>query len=158
MSDAASETQIRPAAQALDDHSSIASYDEKQVQPRSKYRDYVNPRRRKYWYLCVPTTIIITILVVVLILFVAFPKIAQSTINGSSITVDSASISFANANGGSVAKRDAPDANSTFTLSMKSSLSHTGIFSATIKFDTVSVYYKSNDSEILVSSAFQMNA
>jgi uncharacterized membrane protein (DUF485 family) len=152
MSDAASETQIRPAAQVMDDHSSIASYDEKEIHPRSKYRDYMNPRRRKYWYLCVPTTIVIVVLVVVLILFVAFPKIAQNTINGSSISVDSASISFENTNGGSVTKRDTPDANSTFILSMNSSLSHTGIFSATIKFDTISVYYNSNNSDILVNT------
>ncbi|CAM0140292.1 hypothetical protein VKS41_005895 [Umbelopsis sp. WA50703] len=152
MSDAASETQIRPAAQVMDDHSSIASYDEKEIHPRSKYRDYMNPRRRKYWYLCVPTTIVIVVLVVVLILFVAFPKIAQNTINGSSISVDSASISFENTNGGSVTKRDTPNANSTFILSMNSSLSHTGIFSATIKFDTISVYYNSNNSDILLGT------
>lgn len=148
MSDAASETQIRHAAHDHDNRSSIVSYEEK---PRlqSKYRDYMNPRRRKYWYLCVPTTIVITILVVVLVLFVAFPKIAQNTINGSSININSAQITFPNQNGGSISKRDGTDGNSTFNLAMESSLSNTGPFSATITFDTIDVYYNGT---ILVSA------
>src|ERR1700731_4148022 len=104
MSDAASETQIRQVHDQ-DVRSSVVSYEEKPLH-QSKYRDYMNPRRRKYWYLCVPVTIVIVILVVVLILFVAFPKIAQNTINGSSISINSASITFGNQNGGSVSKRD----------------------------------------------------
>lgn len=148
MSDAASDTQIRQAHAHDHDQSSIASYDEK-PHHQSKYRDYMNPRRRKYWYLCVPVTIVITVVVIVLILFVAFPAIAQNTINGSSIDIQAASISFGNT--GTVSKRDGTDGNSTFNLDLKSGLSHTGPFSATIVFDTIDVYY--NDT-ILVSINF----
>ncbi|KAI9279037.1 hypothetical protein BC943DRAFT_298272, partial [Umbelopsis sp. AD052] len=107
----------------------------------------MNPRRRKYWYLCIPITIVIVVVAVVLALFVAFPAIAQNTINGSSINIQNAAISFGNT--GSVSKRDGTDGNSTFNLDMKSSLSHTGPFSATIAFDTIDVYY--NDTILLGS-------
>jgi hypothetical protein len=149
MSDAASDTQIRQAHAHDHDQSSVISYDEK-PHHQSKYRDYMNPRRRKYWYLCVPVTIVIVIVAVVLALFVAFPAIAQNTINGSHIDIQAASISFGST--GSVSKRDGTDGNSTFNLDMKSSLSHTGPFSATITFDTIDVYYKDT---ILVSKKFQ---
>ncbi|KAI8579351.1 hypothetical protein K450DRAFT_288548 [Umbelopsis ramanniana AG] len=107
----------------------------------------MNPRRRKYWYLCIPVTIVIVIVVVVLALFVAFPAIAQNTINGSSINIQNADITFGST--GSVSKRDVTDGNSTFNLDMKSSLSNTGPFSATITFDTIDVYY--NDTILLGS-------
>ena len=116
----------------------------------SHYDDYSEKRpapkfyrRRKYWYICAPVTIAIVLLVVLLILFVGFPKIAQGAINGSSITVHTAQITFPDQTG-SVSKRDATDGNSTFILSMDSTLSNTGPFSATITFDEISVYF--NDS------------
>ncbi|KAG2183772.1 hypothetical protein INT43_006783 [Umbelopsis isabellina] len=129
MSDAASETHMRP-----EDGSVYDEYNEKVPEKKKFYRN------RKYWYICVPVTIAIVLLVVLLILFVGFPKIAQSSINGSSITVNKAQITFTDSTG-AVSKRDATDGNSTFTLIMDGSLSNTGPFSATIDFDEISVYF-----------------
>jgi hypothetical protein len=138
MADAVSERHIQASEPSVYDE-----YDEKR--PATKFY-----KRRKYWYICVPVTIAIVLLVVLLILFVGFPKIAQSSINGSTITVNNAQITFPNQSG-TVSKRDGMDGNSTFTLSMESDLTNTGPFSATITFDEISVYF--NDS-ILVNTFF----
>ncbi|CAO3693098.1 unnamed protein product [Umbelopsis ramanniana] len=134
MADAVSERHIQASEPSVYDE-----YDEKR--PATKFY-----KRRKYWYICVPVTIAIVLLVVLLILFVGFPKIAQSSINGSTITVHNAQITFPNQSG-TVSKRDGTDGNSTFILSMESDLSNTGPFSATITFDEISVYF--NDSILL---------
>jgi hypothetical protein len=132
MSDAASDTHMKP-----EDGSVYDDYSEKVPEKKKFYRN------RKYWYICVPVTIAIVLLVVLLVLFVGFPKIAQSAINGSSITVNNAQITFSEPTG-SVSKRSTNDGNSTFFLTMDGSLSNTGPFSATIDFDEISVYF--NDS------------
>jgi hypothetical protein len=138
MADAVSEKHIEASEPSVYD-----DYDEKKTTPKFY-------RRRKYWYICAPVTIAIVLLVVLLVLFVGFPKIAQNTINGSSITVHTAQITFPDQTG-TVSKRDTVDANSTFILSMDSSLSNTGPFSATIAFDEISVYF--NDS-VLVNEPY----
>ena len=128
MVDAVSERHVEPSEDSIND-----DYTEKQQKPRFY-------GRKKYWYICVPVTIAIVLLVVLLILFVGFPKIAQGAIDGSSINVNTAQISFPTQTG-SVSKRDNVDGNSTFTLTMNGSLSNTGPFSATITFDEISVYF-----------------
>lgn len=98
-------------------------------------------KNKKYWIICSIITVIVTVVVVLLILFVAFPKIAQSTLNHSSIQVNTAQITF-DAPAGTVQKRDVGDANSTFYMHMVTDLKNTGPFSAQIQFeDNIQVIY-----------------
>lgn len=103
-------------------------YAEKPAAP-AKRRFYKN---KKYWIICSIVTVIVVVVVVVLILFVAFPKIAQSTINHSGINVNQAQISFDAPAGTELANADA---NSTFYMHMVSDLTNTGPFSADIEFE-----------------------
>jgi len=56
-----------------------------------EYEDVKQPnrpkfyRRRKFWYCCIPTTIITIIIAVVLALYVIMPKIAQGLMNKATI-------------------------------------------------------------------------
>lgn len=45
-------------------------------------------KKKKYWIICSIVTIIVAVVAILLILFVAFPKIAQSTMNHSQIEVN----------------------------------------------------------------------
>lgn len=104
-------------------------------------------KNKKYWLICSIITVIVTVVVVLLILFVAFPKIAQSTLNHSTIQVNTAQITFeappdSSTAGSTVQKRDVLDANSTFYMHMVTDLKNTGPFSAQIQFeDNVQVLY-----------------
>jgi hypothetical protein len=125
-----------------DGYEGYEEYSEKPVAP-VKRPFYKN---KKYWIICSIITVIVTVVVILLILFVAFPKIAQSTLNGSQIEVTKAQITFEPPTSNSaVQKRDVQptgDANSTFYMHMVTDLKHTGPFSAQIQFeDDVQVLY-----------------
>lgn len=99
-------------------------------------------KNKKYWIICSIITVIIVVVVVLLILFVAFPKIAQSTLNHSKIEVNTAQISFQPPADSNVPPVAGADANSTFYMHMVTDLKNTGPFSADIKFeDNVEVLY-----------------
>ncbi|KAG0174916.1 hypothetical protein DFQ28_003659 [Apophysomyces sp. BC1034] len=101
-------------------------------------------KKKKYWIICSIITIILIVVIVLLVLFVAFPKIAQSVMNHSGVDVESAQITFTPPH--NLRKRDqAPDGNSTFYMDMKSKMTNTGPFSATISFDNpIEVQYNGN--------------
>ncbi|KAI9005448.1 hypothetical protein CLU79DRAFT_841094 [Phycomyces nitens] len=64
-------------------------------------------KKKKFWIICLSVGLVIFIVVLLLILFVAFPKIAQSIMNKSKLAVREANISFTNPqNAGTVVKRD----------------------------------------------------
>lgn len=93
------------------------------------------------------------VVAVVLALYVIFPKVAQNIMNSSKIDVTASDISFVkpDALSNSVYSKRDDDLNTTFYMNLGSSLSHTGPFSATIKFhNPVKVYY--NDSYVIFSS------
>lgn len=101
-------------------------------------------KTKKYWIICSINTVIVVVVAVVLALYVIFPKVAQNIMNGSKIDVTSSDISFVKPDALTntvYSKRD-DDMNTTFYMNMGSTLSHTGPFSATIKFQNpVHVYY-----------------
>lgn len=114
--------------------------------PVQRRRFYKN---KKYWIICSIISVIVIVVAVVLILYVIFPKIAQSLMNHSGISVNKAQITFTkpdSLNGAVYSKRDGgDDLNTTFYMSMESSLSNTGPFAATIKFhNPVEVYYNNS--------------
>ncbi|KAI8979283.1 hypothetical protein BDF20DRAFT_1000640 [Mycotypha africana] len=119
----------------------IEEYTEKAAPP-PKQKFY---KKKRYWIICSIITVIVTVVAVVLALYVIFPKVAQSIMNKSKIDVTAAGISFNKPDSLTntvYAKRDGDDMNSTFYMNMESSLSHTGPFSAKIKFhNPVQVYY-----------------
>lgn len=92
-------------------------------------------KNKKYWIICSIITVIVVVVVVLLILFVAFPKIAQSTLNHSEIEVNTAQISFQPPVDSSLQPVAGADANSTFYMHMVTDLKKTGPFSADIQFD-----------------------
>ena len=63
---------------------------EKDARPRNTAKWY---KRKTFWTFCGITTIILTIILVPVIIFGVFPKIAQSSINKSQITYDQIIIS-----------------------------------------------------------------
>ncbi|GAN00901.1 conserved hypothetical protein [Mucor ambiguus] len=92
-------------------------------------------KNKKYWIICSIITVILVVVVVLLILFVAFPKIAQSTLNHSEIEVNTAQISFQPPADSNLQPVAGADANSTFYMHMVTDLKKTGPFSADIQFD-----------------------
>lgn len=99
-------------------------------------------KKKKYWIICSVVTVIVVVVAVLLILFVAFPKIAQSTMNHSQIEVKGAQISFEPPTGSGLQPVAGADANSTFYMHMVTDLKNTGPFSAQIEFeDNVQVLY-----------------
>lgn len=129
-------TEHHTTAQYADDE--FEEYSEKPAAP-AKRPFYKN---KKYWIICSIVTVIVVIVVVLLILFVAFPKIAQSTMNHSRIEVDKAQITFEPPTDSNVQPIAGADANSTFYMHMATSLKNTGPFSADIVFDdNVQVIY-----------------
>ncbi|KAH8549288.1 hypothetical protein BGW37DRAFT_469259 [Umbelopsis sp. PMI_123] len=151
MSDAASITPARNHAEHLaDDNGSISSNDANEYYEKApqKKRFY---RQKKYWIICGVVTAIVVLVVVLLIVFVFFPMIAQSIINGSQISVDSASISFSPPTSNTNQKRqDATsvvNGNSSFYMEMVTGLSKTGPFPADLTFTSpVTISY--NDTEL----------
>lgn len=119
----------------------MEEYSEKAAPP-PKTRFY---KTKKYWIICSIMTVIITVVAVVLALYVIFPKIAQSLMNKSQIDVTAAGITFTKPDAlatTAYSKRDGDDMNSTFYMNMESDLSHTGPFSAKIKFhNPIQIYY-----------------
>ena len=103
-------------------------------------------KKKKYWIICSILTVIIVIVVVLLALFVFFPMIAQSLMNGAKIDVNAAQITFTKPealNSQTYQKRDGDNMNTTFYMNMESSLSNTGPFSASIHYhNPVEVLYK----------------
>ncbi|KAL0075855.1 hypothetical protein J3Q64DRAFT_1811555 [Phycomyces blakesleeanus] len=101
-------------------------------------------KKKKFWIICLSVGLVIFIVVLLLILFVAFPKIAQSIMNKANLSVREANISFSNPQTtGTITKRDGEiDTNSTFYMSMVTDMSNTGPFHADIKFQNpIEVYY-----------------
>lgn len=127
---------------SAEDADMMEEYSEKPAAPRK--RPFY--KTKKYWIICSIISAIIIIVVVLLALFVFFPLIAQSLMNGAKINVDAAQITFSKPNalaGQTYSKRDGDNLNTTFYMNMQSSLSNTGPFSASIKFhNPVEVYYK----------------
>lgn len=116
-----------------DDEGIMEEYSEKAVPP-PKRKFY---KTKKYWIICSINTVIVVVVAVVLALYVIFPKVAQNIMNGSKIDITSSDISFVKPDvltNSVYSKRD-DDLNTTFYLNMGSALSHTGPFSATIKFE-----------------------
>ncbi|CAO3649856.1 unnamed protein product [Mucor hiemalis] len=99
-------------------------------------------KKKKYWIICSIVTVIVVVVAVLLILFVAFPKIAQSTLNHSKIEVKGAQISFEPPTDSGLQPIAGADPNSTFYMHMVTDLKNTGPFSAQIEFeDNVQVLY-----------------
>ncbi|KAI8375941.1 uncharacterized protein BYT42DRAFT_645619 [Radiomyces spectabilis] len=128
---------------------SLEEYMEKPAAPPRR-RFY---KKKKYWIICSVISAIVIVVVVCLIVFVFFPMIAQSLMNGANISVEEAQITFNPPQGQSnalqlIKRQDQPfDPQSTFYMSMKSKMSNTGPFSADIKFhNPIQVYY--NDTQI----------
>lgn len=125
----------------LRDDEMMEEYSEKAAPP-IKPRFY---KTKKYWIICSINTVIVVIVAVVLALYVIFPKVAQSLMNKSKIDVSAAGITFtkpAALDNAVYSKRDGDDMNSTFYMTMESDLSHTGPFSAKIKFhNPIQIYY-----------------
>lgn len=125
----------------LRDDQMMEEYSEKAAPP-PKPRFY---KRKRYWVICAIQTVIVTVVAVVLALYVIFPKVAQSLMNKSQIDVTAAGITFTKPNdltGTTYSKRDGDDMNSTFYMNMESDLSHTGPFSAKIKFhNPIQIFY-----------------
>ncbi|CDH58040.1 hypothetical protein RO3G_08136 [Lichtheimia corymbifera JMRC:FSU:9682] len=93
-------------------------------------------KKKKYWIICSILTAIIVVVVVLLIVFVFFPMIAQSLMNQSGIDVGGAQITFSPPSD-NMQRRDEQqqlNMNTSFYMSMKSQLSNTGPFPATLKF------------------------
>lgn len=122
----------------------LEEYSEKAAPP-PKQKFY---KKKKYWIICSIISVIVIVVAVVLILYVIFPKIAQSLMDKSKIDITAADISFnkpESLNTEVYTKRGVDDMNSTFYMNMQSALSDTGPFHASIKFhNPVNVYY--NDS------------
>ncbi|KAM3579635.1 hypothetical protein VKS41_008087 [Umbelopsis sp. WA50703] len=154
MSDAASITPPRnneaEAEYDQHDNGSINSNDadEYYEKPPQKKRFYKN---KKYWIICSIISVILTVVVVLLIVFVAFPKIAQLIINNSSISVNSASISFSPPSGSSTTtkRQDSPfvaNGNNTFWMKMDAALGNTGPFGADLEFTSpITVSYNGTE-------------
>ncbi|CAM0140812.1 hypothetical protein VKS41_008089 [Umbelopsis sp. WA50703] len=148
MSDAASITPARDhaAGQLHDDDGSIHSSEAEEYyeKPPQKKKFY---RQKRYWIICSIINAIVILVVVLLIVFVFFPKIAQLIINKSSISVNSANISFQPPASGSAQKRqDQPfvaNGNDTFFMAMDAALENTGPFPASLTFTTpITVSYQ----------------
>ncbi|KAI8340946.1 hypothetical protein BC941DRAFT_347764 [Chlamydoabsidia padenii] len=116
----------------------LEEYSEKPPPPPKK-KFYKN---KKYWIICSIISIIVIVVVVCLIVFVFFPMIAQSLMNQAGINVNGADITFDTPQqAGQPAKRDY-DIQKTFQMHMRSSLTNTGPFSASIVFhNPILVYY-----------------
>lgn len=123
------------------EHDMMEEYSEKAASP-AKRRFY---KSKRYWVICSIINSIVIVAIVVLAVYVIFPKVAQSLMNQSHIDVNSADISFTKPgalDGQTYSKRDGDDLNSTFYLNMQSSLSNTGPFSASINFhNPIEVFY-----------------
>ncbi|CAO3610276.1 unnamed protein product [Cunninghamella blakesleeana] len=118
------------------DQNAFEDYSEKPPPPTKK-KFYKN---KKFLIPCGIVSAILIVVVVCLIVFVFFPMIAQSLMNQSGIDVNGAGITFNQQNQNQ--KRDSFDIQSTFFMSMDSSLSNTGPFAATISFhNPINVYY-----------------
>ncbi|KAJ3340370.1 hypothetical protein HDU93_007095 [Gonapodya sp. JEL0774] len=86
-------------------------------------------KKRRYGFLCLLTTIVVVVIAVPLALYVIAPKIAQSAIDGSSLTFESVVITNAQ--------------NDQFTLRTLGKIKDTGPFSARITFpENITVSYK----------------
>lgn len=103
-------------------------------------------KKKKYWIICSILTVITTITVVLLAIYVFFPMIAQNIMNAAKINVDAAQITFSKPevlNSQTYTKRDGDNMNTTFYMNMESSLTNTGPFSAKIRFQNpIEVLYK----------------
>ncbi|KAI9255982.1 hypothetical protein BY458DRAFT_558480 [Sporodiniella umbellata] len=111
----------------------MEEYSEKPILPQK--RPFY--KKKRYWIICSILSAIILVVVIVLILYVFFPMIAQALMNKAEIEVGGAQISFTKPevlNGQTYTKRDGDDLNSTFYMTMDSSLKNTGPFAASIKF------------------------
>ncbi|KAG0332871.1 hypothetical protein BG000_009661, partial [Podila horticola] len=85
-------------------------------------------KRRKYWIFCAIMTVIIVAVAVPIGLFVILPKVAQSILNGSTMSFDDIKIT--------------EPTNTTLTMTMQGTLGNTGPFAATIQFpEPIQVYY-----------------
>ncbi|KAI9322513.1 hypothetical protein BX666DRAFT_2128544 [Dichotomocladium elegans] len=125
----------------------MEEYSEKALPPPPRKRFYKNKR---YWIICGVLSAIITLVVVLLAVFVFFPKIAQDIMNKSGISVNTAEISFVPPSSSINAKRQDTDMNTTFYMIMSSKLTNTGPFAADIKFhNPIDVFY--NDTLLLGS-------
>ncbi|CAG8506355.1 4832_t:CDS:2 [Paraglomus brasilianum] len=99
---------------------------EKDAKKRNPAKWY---KRKSFWTFCGITTIILTIILVPVIIFGVFPKVAQSSINKSQITYSRIIISD-------------PITDSSFKISIQGSLSGGGSFDADASFiDPVQVYW-----------------
>ncbi|RUP06159.1 hypothetical protein BC936DRAFT_140453 [Jimgerdemannia flammicorona] len=100
--------------------------------------DYKPPfyKTKKFWIICVILIIVIVVILVPVLLLVAFPKIAQSNIDSSSIYFNDVNITFSSPNINTVTKRDGVDWNNTFTISMSGGIGNAGAIGATIDFPT----------------------
>lgn len=127
---------------STEDADLMEEYSEKPSAP-SKVPFY---KKKKYWIICSILTVIITITVVLLAIYVFFPMIAQNIMNAAKIDVDAAQISFSKPevlNSQTYNKRDGDNMNTTFYMNMESSLSKTGPFSANIRYhNPIDVLYK----------------
>uniref|UniRef100_A0A1D1Y3R8 30S ribosomal protein S2 n=1 Tax=Anthurium amnicola TaxID=1678845 RepID=A0A1D1Y3R8_9ARAE len=102
--------------------------DEKAAKKRDTAKWY---KRKSFWTFCGITTIILTIILVPVIIFGVFPKIAQSSINKSEITYNRIIISD-------------PITDNNFKISIQGSLSGGGSFDADASFtDPIQVYWDS---------------
>ncbi|KAI9493349.1 hypothetical protein BDB00DRAFT_823642 [Zychaea mexicana] len=120
------------------ENSVMEEYSEKPPPPPPR-RFY---KQKKYWIICSIITVIIVVVVVLLIIYVFFPMIAQALMNQSGIGVDSSDITFNPPD--NLNKRDGEqlNMNSSFYMSMTSSMSNTGPFAADLKFhNPINVYY-----------------
>ncbi|CAO3649289.1 unnamed protein product [Cunninghamella blakesleeana] len=100
-------------------------------------------QKKKNWIIGSIVVVIATVAIYLLI-YALFPTIAQSSINNSGISIDSASISFLPSTPQqqqAMKKRDF-DIQKTFFMNMQSTFTNTGILSATVAFhNPLNIYY-----------------
>ncbi|CAG8474891.1 9702_t:CDS:2 [Paraglomus occultum] len=114
---------------------SVLSEDDhtKPLEPNEKHAKQKNAKwykRKTFWTFCGVSTIILTIILVPVIIFGIFPKIAQSSINKSQITYDQIIIGD-------------PITDTDFKISISGSLSGGGNFDADASFpDPIQVYWE----------------
>ncbi|KAI1319700.1 hypothetical protein EDD11_003394 [Mortierella claussenii] len=105
--------------------------DEEHPDEFEEYDDVKQPerpkfyRRRKFWYFCIPNTIIAVIVAVILALYVIMPKIAQGLMNKA--TINFSQIDIANPSPTSM------------DIAMQGQMEHTGPFHAEISFPGIVV-------------------
>lgn len=87
-------------------------------------------KRKKFWIICTIITIVTCAIVIPIVLLLAFPQIAQMTVNGSSLSFSDVNITFPTYEN---SKRDViANQNNSFTMSMSGSLGNTGPLGATV--------------------------